>query len=64
MNLEKYPLDVQLFIKELIKKGILTDETIDEVFINYLYSQRYDKDYIECIKHDRKNSLYTDKLKR
>lgn len=56
MNLNQYPHDVQLFIDELTKKDILSDEIVDEVFINHLHSQKYDADYIEYIKHDRNNS--------
>lgn len=56
MNFNEYPHDVQLFINEFTKERILSDELIDETFINYLYFQKYDADYIDYIRNDRNNS--------
>ena len=51
---EKYPPEVEKFISELLKRNVISKESLlDKTLINYLYSQRYDVDFIEALKHDK-----------
>jgi len=54
MELSSYPVEVQAFIQGLINEGVIKEnDIIDRTFINYLYTQRFDKDYIDSMRHDR-----------
>lgn len=54
MNLDCYPAELREYISELIKrKAISSDSLSDKMLINYLYSQKLDKDYVDSMKHDR-----------
>ncbi|KXG75034.1 hypothetical protein [Thermotalea metallivorans] len=50
MDLSIYPTNVQEFLSEFIKRGIIDPNGVpDKTFINFLYTQRFDKDYIDAI---------------
>ena len=53
MEAECYPPDVLKFIRELKRRGVLDDDLTDRTFVNYLYSQKYDEDYVESMDEDR-----------
>ena len=54
MNREKYPPEVEKFISELLKRNVISRESLsDKTLINFLYSQKYDTDFIETLKHDK-----------
>jgi hypothetical protein len=49
-----YPDDVKKFIFELLKRNVISKESLyDKTFINYLFSQRYDVDFIKALKHKK-----------
>lgn len=56
MDSKHYPPEVKEYIEALIKRKALNTDTIlnDKMFINYLYTQRFDEDYIKSIENDRK----------
>jgi hypothetical protein len=46
MDLSNYPLNVQELLKELIKRSVISIDSLgDKMFINHICSQRFDKDY-------------------
>lgn len=54
MNITNYPHHVQEYISALISNGALYEDALtDKTFINYLYTQKFDKDYIDSMLHDR-----------
>lgn len=54
MDLNNYPKDVRKFLSELLKRHAISIDTLDDkTFINYLYGQKYDEDYIDSMKKDR-----------
>lgn len=55
MDISKYPNDVQKYLIEFTKRGVIDpDENEDKMLINYLYSQKYDGDYIDSLGNDRR----------
>ena len=55
MDLCDYPPEVQKFITELLKRRVITRESLDDkMLINFLYTQRYDEAYIDSIMKDRR----------
>lgn len=54
MDMNEYPLNVQQYIVELIKRNVIkNDGILDKTLINYLTSQKYDEDYIRSMMNDR-----------
>lgn len=46
MDLSKYPLNVQELLKELLKRNVISADSLeDKMFIHYICSQKFDKDY-------------------
>ena len=56
MDLNSYPPGVREYVSELIKrKAVNTDSILlDKTFINHLYTQRFDEDYIKSVFNDRR----------
>jgi hypothetical protein len=58
MNINKYPPNVQKYLSELVKRDVLNEEDpTDIAFINYLYTHKYDEDYVESMDHDRTDGM-------
>ncbi len=54
MDVNNYPPHVQEYISALISSGVLhEDGVIDKTLINFLYGQKFDRDYIDSMLHDR-----------
>ncbi|MBB6215302.1 hypothetical protein HNQ80_001391 [Anaerosolibacter carboniphilus] len=52
MDLSIYPENVQDFLSEFIKRGIIDSNSIpDKTFIHFLSTQKYDADYIDALMH-------------
>lgn len=56
MDLKSYPPEVQEYVSELIRRNVVNTDSIlsDKTFINHLYTQRFDEDYIKSFSRDRK----------
>lgn len=52
MDLSSYPTNVQEFLSEFIKRGLIDPNGIpDKTLINFLSTQKYDADYIDALMH-------------
>lgn len=53
VSLSDYPPNVQKFLLEMIKRNVISMESLsDKTLINYLCTQKYDDDYIDSMAHD------------
>lgn len=54
MDLNDYPVDVRKYISELLRRNVISNDALtDKTFINYLYTQKFDEDYIRSLSNDR-----------
>lgn len=54
MEISDYPPEVQKFLYELLKHRVISRDALsDKTLINYLYSQRFDEDYIDSMKKNK-----------